>query len=65
MDSISADHYKGIEERITSIRDQLQTVQERMGNQLPDVDSMEKGKYLKKQLEKLGRIEESIYRQKS
>ncbi|XP_009771372.1 uncharacterized protein [Nicotiana sylvestris] len=62
---INIQHYKWVDERIKEIRKKLQLVQEEMSSRLQNKELIEKEKALKCELEKWGKIEESIYKQRS
>ncbi|XP_019264348.1 PREDICTED: uncharacterized protein LOC109241980 [Nicotiana attenuata] len=62
---INTKHYKGVDERIKRIREELQSTQKEMSSNLQRQDLIEKEKTLKGDLEKWILIEESIYRQRS
>ncbi|XP_019258914.1 PREDICTED: uncharacterized protein LOC109237108 [Nicotiana attenuata] len=63
--NINTQQYKGVDERIKEIRRELQGVQEEMSSKLQNIELVEKEKELKCELEKWGKIEESIYKQRS
>ncbi|XP_075101884.1 uncharacterized protein LOC142177307 [Nicotiana tabacum] len=58
-------HYKGVDGKIKEIRRELQGIQEEMSSKLQNKELIDKEKELKGELEKWGKIEESIYMQKS
>ncbi|XP_019239440.1 PREDICTED: uncharacterized protein LOC109219434 [Nicotiana attenuata] len=62
---INTKHYKGVDERIKRMREELQSTQEEMSFKLQRQDLIEKEKALKGDLEKWILIEESIYMQRS
>lgn len=62
---INIQHYKGVDERRKEIRKELQSVLEKMSFRLQNKELIEKEKALKCELEKWGKIEESIYKQRS
>ncbi|XP_016432563.2 uncharacterized protein LOC107759196 [Nicotiana tabacum] len=63
--SLNTQHYKGVDGKIKEIRRKLQRIQEEMSSKLQNKELSDKEKELKGELEKWGKIEESIYRQKS
>ncbi|XP_019236447.1 PREDICTED: uncharacterized protein LOC109216720 [Nicotiana attenuata] len=63
--TINVQHYKGVDERIKEARKELQGVQEEMSFKLQNKELVEKEKAWKCELEKWGKIEESIYKQRS
>ncbi|KAK4345342.1 hypothetical protein RND71_035518 [Anisodus tanguticus] len=62
---LNTTHFQGVDGRVKDIRHQLQVVQESMKKQIPTAAMIEEEKALRVQLEKWGKIEESIYKQKS
>ncbi|XP_060178070.1 uncharacterized protein LOC132608002 [Lycium barbarum] len=65
LKTLNTTQFRGVEEKLNTIRSQLKQVQVQMGNSIPTPQLIADEKELKIQLEKWSKIEESVYRQKS